>query len=130
MDKNKRLLLLSLVGLVVIIFAGYTLFQSVPKGPEPQPLVANISIINSNASNINGVYVINGVVKNNNPYNISVVDLNGTGYSSNGTMVDTGAGFTTTSPIPAGGTGNFTISIYDPQKQIMTYVVQVVDASK
>ncbi len=129
MDKNKRLLLLSIVGLVVIIIAGYILFQSAPKGPEPQPLVANISIINSNASNINGVYVINGVVKNNNPYNISVVNLNGTGYNSNGTMVDTGDGFTTTSPIPAGGTGNFTISIYDPQNQIITYVVQVLDAS-
>ena len=44
-------------------------------------------------------------------------------------MVDTGDGFTTTSPIPAGGTGNFTISMYDPQNQIITYVVQVLDAS-
>lgn len=92
--------------------------------------MSNISILSSNASNINGVYVINGVVKNNNQFNISVVNLNGSGYTSNGSLVDTGDGFTTTSPITAGGTGNFTISMYDPQKQVVTYVVQVQDASK
>jgi hypothetical protein len=130
MDKNKSSLILSIVGLVVVIFAGYILFQSAPMGPKTEPFVGNITIISSNASNINGVYVINGVVKNNNPFQISVVNLNGTGYNSKGTMVDTGDGFTTTSPITAGGTGNFSISMYDPQKQVITYVVQVQDASK
>ena len=74
--------------------------------------------------------MINGVVQNNNPFNIKVINLNASGYNSTGNLIDTGDGFTTTSPITAGGTANFTISLYDPQMQVKTYVAQVEDASK
>jgi len=130
MDKNTRLIILAIFGLVVIIAGGYFLFGSVPQGPQTQPYITNITIINSNGSNINGVYVINGSVQNKNPFNISVVNINATGYSSNSSVVDTGSGFTTSSPITAGGNSNFTVSLYDPQKLVATYQIQVEDASK
>lgn len=130
MNKNTRWILWAVFIVVVILAAWYFLFQSVPQGPEPQPFVSNITILSSNGSNINGVYVINGLVQNKNPYNVTVVNLNASGYGSNGTMVDTGDGFTTTSPIVPGGTSNFTISLYDPEKLVATYKVQVEDASK
>lgn len=130
MNKNTKWMIWSVFIVGIFLVAWYFLFQSVPQGPEPQPFVSNITILNSNGSNINGVYVINGIVQNKNPFNITVVNLNATGYSSNGTTVDTGDGFTTTSPIAPGGTSNFTVSIYDPNKVIMTYKVQVEDASK
>jgi len=130
MDKNTRLIILAIFGLVVIIAGGYFLFGSVPQGPQTQPYITNIKIINSNGSNINGVYVINGSVQNKNPFNISVVNINATGYSSNSSVVDTGSGFTTSSPITAGGNSNFTVSLYDPQKLVTTYQIQVEDASK
>ena len=57
MDKNNRVIILAIVGLVVIIAAWYFLFETVPHGP--QPFVTNITIINSTGSNINGVYVVN-----------------------------------------------------------------------
>jgi LEA14-like dessication related protein len=130
MDNNVKYLALSIIGLIVIA-AGYViLIQSAPQGPVAQPYVSNLTILSSNGSNINGIFVINGVVHNNNPFNITVINLNASGYNSSGKLVDTGDGFTTTSPIVAGGTANFTISLYDPQKQVMTYVVQVEDASK
>ncbi len=130
MDNNVKYLTLSIIGLIVIV-AGYVfLIQSAPQGPVAQSYVSNLTIINSNGSNINGVFVINGVVKNNNPFNISVINLNASGYNSTGKLVDTGDGFTTTTPIVAGGTANFTISLYDPEMQVKTYVAQVEDASK
>lgn len=130
MDKNNRVIILAIVGLVVIIAAWYFLFETVPHGPQPQPFVTNITIINSTGSNINGVYVINGVLQNNNPFNITVVDINSTGYSNNGSMVTTGSGFTTSSPIKAGGYSKFSISLYDPEKLVTTYQLHVDDASK
>ena len=130
MDNNVKYLTLSIIGLIVIV-AGYVLlFQSAPQGPVAQSYVSNLTIINSNGSNINGVFVINGVVQNNNPFNITVINLNASGYNSSGKLVDTGDGFTTTTPIVAGGTANFTISLYDPEMQVKTYVAQVEDASK
>ena len=112
------------------ILVGYFIFYSIPQGPEPQPFVSNITVLSSNGSNINGIYVINGVVQNKNPFSIKVVNLNATGYSSNNMIVDTGDGFTTTSPIAPGGISNFTISLYDPNKLVSTYEVQVEDASQ
>ncbi len=130
MDNNVKYLTLSIIGLIVIVAGYIVLIQSAPQGPVAQSYVSNLTIINSNGSNINGVFVINGVVQNNNPFNISVINLNASGYNSTGKLVDTGDGFTTTTPIVAGGTANFTISIYDPQVQVKTYVAQVEDASK
>ncbi len=118
------------MGLIVIVVGYVILIQSAPQGPVAQTYVSNLTIINSNGSNINGVFVISGVVQNNNPFNISVINLNASGYNSTGKLIDTGDGFTTTSPITAGGTANFTISLYDPQMQVKTYVAQVEDASK
>lgn len=130
MDRNTKMLIYSILGLIFVVGAYYFLIMSAPQGTVPQAYVSNITVVNSNGSNINGVYVINGVVTNKNQFNISVVNLNATGYNSNGTLVDTGDGFTTNSPIPPGGTANFTISLYDPEKQVATYIVQVEDASK
>jgi LEA14-like dessication related protein len=129
MDRNRKTLILG-VGLIVFIAALYIIFLSAPQGPNPQPFVSNITVVNSNGSNINGVYVLNGVVENKNPFSISVVNLNATGFNANGSAVTTGDGFTTQSPIPAGGTSNFSISLYDPNKVVTTYNVRVVDASK
>lgn len=125
-----KLLIYSVLGLIVVIVAYYILIFTVPQGTEPQAYVSNITVLNSSGSNVNGVYVINGIVKNNNQFNITVVNLNASGYNGNGTLVDTGDGFTTNSPVAAGGTANFTISLYDPNKQVTTYAVQVEDASK
>lgn len=130
MDRNVKLLIYSILGLIIVIGAYYILIHSAPQGTVPQAYVSNITVVNSNGSNVNGVFVINGVLKNNNQFNITVVNLNASGFSSNGTLVDTGDGFTTTSPVTPGGTANFTISLYDPEKQVATYVVQVEDASK
>lgn len=121
---------MAIFGLIVIILAWYVLFELGPQGPQPQPYVTNITIINSNGTNVNGVYIINGSVQNKNPFNITVVDINATGFSSNGSVVNTGAGFTLSSPIAAGGTSNFTLSLYDPQNLITTYTIHVEDASK
>ena len=130
MDRNGKLMILGVIGLIVIFTGLYFLFQLVPQGPHPQPFVSNITVLNSNGSNINGVYVINGVVENKNTFNITVVNLNATGYDANGFEVDTGDGFTILSPITAGKNSNFSISLYDPQKLVTTYQVQVSDASK
>jgi LEA14-like dessication related protein len=129
MNKNTKLMILAFVIIVVFLAAWYLLFQSVPQGPEPQPFVSNITVLSSNGSNINGIYVINGVVQNKNSFNITVVNLNATGYSSNGSIVSTGNGFTTTSPIAPGGTSNFSVSLYDPNRLVTTYKIQVEDAS-
>ena len=129
MDNNVKYLTLSIIGLIVVVAGYFILIQSAPQGPVAQSYVSNLTIINSNGSNINGIFVINGVVQNNNPFNIMVVNLNASGYNSTGKLVDTGDGFTST-PIVAGGTANFTISLYDPQMQVKTYVAQVEDASK
>jgi|GEM_PF-5252474 len=130
MNKNTKLMILAVVIIVIFLAAWYLLFQSVPQGPEPQPFVSNITVLSSNGSNTNGIYVINGVVQNKNPFNITVVNLNATGYSSSGSTVSTGNGFTTSSPIAPGGTSNFTISLYDPNRVVKTYKVQVEDASR
>jgi len=130
MNRNGKLMILGVIGLIVIFNGLYFLFQLVPQGPHPQAFVSNITVLNSTGSNINGVYVINGVVENKNTFNITVVNLNATGYDANGFEVDTGDGFTTLSPIPAGKNSNFSISLYDPQKLVTTYHVQVSDASK
>jgi hypothetical protein len=129
MNKNTKLMILAFVIIVVFLAAWYLLFQSVPQGPEPQPFVSNITVLSSNGSNINGIYVINGVVQNKNSFNITVVNLNATGYSSSGNIVSTGNGFTTTSPIAPGGTSNFSVSLYDPNRLVTTYKIQVEDAS-
>lgn len=129
-DRNLKWLIYCILGLIVVIGAYYILIQYAPQGTVPQAYTSNITIVNSSGSNINGVFVINGVVKNNNQFNITVVNLNATGFNSSGVQVDTGDGFTTTSPVIPGGTANFTISLYDPEKQVATYVVQVEDASK
>jgi hypothetical protein len=76
------------------------------------------------------VYVINGVLQNNNPFNITVVDINSRGYSNNGSMVTTSSEFTTSSPITVRGYSNFSISLYDPEKLVITYQIHVDDASK
>jgi len=130
MENNTKLIIMAIFGLVVIILAWYVLFELGPQGPQPQPYVTNITIINSNGTNVNGVYIINGSVQNKNPFNITVVDINASGFSSNGSVVNTGAGFTLSSPIAAGGTSNFTLSLYDPQNLITTYTIHVEDASK
>jgi LEA14-like dessication related protein len=129
MDRNRKNLIFG-VGLIVLISVLYFIFLSAPQGPNPQPFVSNITVVNSNGSNINGVYVLNGVVENKNPFSITVVNLNATGFNVNGSAVTTGSGFTTQSPIPAGGTSNFSLSLYDPNRVVTTYNVRVVDASK
>ncbi len=129
MDRNRKTMIFGL-GLIVFIGVLYFIFLSAPQGPNPQPFVSNITVVNSNGSNINGVYVINGVVENKNPFSVTVVNLNATGFNTNSSSVTTGSGFTTQSPIPAGGTSNFSISLYDPNRVVTTYNVRVVDASK
>jgi len=91
MENKTKLIIMAIFGLVVIILAWYVLFELSPQGPQPQPYVTNITIINSNGTNVNGVYIINGSVQNKNPFNITVVDINATGFSSNGSVVNTGA---------------------------------------
>jgi len=130
MEKNRKLIIIAIFALIVIILSWYIFFELTPQGPQPQPYVTNITIINSTGTNVNGVYIINGSVQNKNPFNITVVDINATGLSSNGSVVSTGSGFTLSSPISAGGNSNFTLSLYDPEKLITTYKIQVVDASK
>jgi hypothetical protein len=130
MERNGKLMILGVVGLIIIFSGLYFLFQLVPQGPNPEAFVSNITVVSSNGSNSIGIYVINGVVENKNPFTIKVVSLNATGYNAEGFVVTTGTGFTTLSPIPAGGDSNFSISLYDPQKLVTTYQVQVSDASK
>jgi hypothetical protein len=129
MDKNTKWIIFVVI-IVCVLAALYAQLHPLPQGSEPQPLVSNITVVNSNGSYINGVYVINGTLQNKNPFKILVVNLNATGYSNNGSIVDTGNGFTTTSPITSGGTSNFSIFLYDPNKLIKTYKLQVEDASR
>ena len=129
MDKNTKWILFVVI-IVGVLAALYSQLHPLPQGTEPQPLISNITVVSSNGSNINGVYVINGNLQNKNPFNILVVNLNATGYSKNGSIVDTGNGFTNTSPIASGGTSNFSIFLYDPNKLIKTYKLQVEDASR
>jgi len=127
---NKKLVAITILVIIIISAAVYYFVVLIPHGPTAQPYLSNITITNSSGSNVNGVYIINGTVQNMNNFSITVVNLNATGYNINGTIVDTGDGFTTSSPISPGGTSNFTISIYDPEKFVTQYQVQINDASK
>ena len=129
MDRNTEWIIVAVI-VVGFFFALYLQFHPVPQGPESPALVSNIIVVNSNGTNMNGVYVINGTVLNKNPFNILVVDLNATSYNKSGSIVDTGDGFTTTSPLVSGGYSNFSIFLYDPNKVIKTYQLQVLDASR
>ena len=128
MDRNTEWIVVVVI-IVGFFVALYLLYHPVPQGLESPALVDNITVINSNGTNVNGVYVINGTVLNKNPFKILVVDLNATGYNKSGSAVDTGDGFTNTSPILSGGYSNFSIFLYDPNKVIKTYQLQVLDAS-
>ena len=55
MDNNVKYLTLSIIGLMVIVVGYVFLIQSVPQGPVTQPYLSNLTIINSNGSNINGI---------------------------------------------------------------------------
>jgi hypothetical protein len=129
MDKNTKWIILVVI-IVGVLVALYFQFHTVPQGPESQSFVSNITLVSSNGSYSNGVYIINGIVHNKNSFSILVVNINATGYNANGSIVDTGDGFTTDSPIVSGGNSNFSIFLYDPNKLIITYKLQVLDASR
>jgi LEA14-like dessication related protein len=128
-QQTRNLILVSVI--IIAVAIALIIATLLPQGPLPNPAVVNLAIISSNGSNVNGIYVIKGIVQNNNKFSVGVVNLNATGFDQNGKIINTGDGFTSSQPpLIQGAKSNFSISIYDPYHKIADYHIQIEDTIK
>ena len=99
---------------------------------ETHPEAKSVVVLSSEGTfyNTTKSYWIEGEIQNENPFGVSFVKINATGYDEDGKRVNTDFCYADDTDIGAGGKSKFLLIIDDPDNKIVRYEVQVCDANK